>query len=110
MCLFAIGIEDPLDMSIERLHDTDPRQHRIAAAAAQHQHFDCRLPFRQIGFLPGKLRNVVGRVLQREQLPAVGQNDGIFETDRPGQKTYSGNEPIPSGLPTRSCFVLFSVL
>ena len=53
MCLFAIGIEDPLDMPIERLHDTDPRQHSIAAAAAQHQRFDRRLPFRQVGFRLG---------------------------------------------------------
>jgi hypothetical protein len=29
MCLFAIGIEHPLDMTIERLHDPDPRQHRV---------------------------------------------------------------------------------
>src|ERR1044071_8138675 len=48
-----------------------------AAATAQHQRLDRRLPFRQCGFVLRQLRDVVSRVLQREQLPAVGQNDGI---------------------------------
>jgi hypothetical protein len=48
MMIFAIGIEHPLDMTIERLHDPDPGQHRVTTAAAQHQHFDRRLPFRQL--------------------------------------------------------------
>jgi hypothetical protein len=51
MRLFAIGIEHALDMTIERLHDPDPRHHRMSAAATEHQHFDRRLPFRQVGFL-----------------------------------------------------------
>jgi hypothetical protein len=32
MCLFAIGIEHPLDMTVQRLHDPDPRQHSVTAA------------------------------------------------------------------------------
>jgi hypothetical protein len=43
MCLFAIGIEHPLDMTVQRLHDPDPRQHRVTPAAAQ------RVPQPQIG-------------------------------------------------------------
>jgi hypothetical protein len=27
MCLFAIGIEHPLDVTVQRLHDPDPSQH-----------------------------------------------------------------------------------
>ena len=37
MGIFAIGIEHPLDMTVQRLHDPDPRQLRVAPAAAQHQ-------------------------------------------------------------------------
>jgi hypothetical protein len=32
---------------------TNPRHHRRAAAAAQHQRFDRRLSFRQVGFIFG---------------------------------------------------------
>ena len=90
MCLFAIGIEHPLDMTVQRSHDSNPRHHRVPAAAAQHQRFDRRLPFWQVGFLFGQLVDVVGRVLQRQQLPAVGQNDGILKRGRPGHaKSFS---------------------
>ena len=34
MCLFAIGIEHPLDITVQRLHDPNPSHHRVAAAAA----------------------------------------------------------------------------
>jgi hypothetical protein len=85
VCLFAIGIENPLNIAGQGSHDPDPRQHRVTAAAAQHQRPDRRLPFRQVGFLLWQLRNVVGCVLQRVQLSAVGQHDGIVKRGRPGQ-------------------------
>jgi hypothetical protein len=28
MGIFALGIEHPLDMAVQRLHDPDPRHHR----------------------------------------------------------------------------------
>jgi hypothetical protein len=84
MRLLAIGIEHPLDVTVQRPHDSNPRHHRVAAAATQHQRFNCRLPFRQVGFLLRQLGDVVCRVVQREQLPAVGQNDGILKRGRPG--------------------------
>ena len=43
MGIFAIGIEHPFDMTIQRSHNPNPRHHRRAAAAAQHQRFDRRL-------------------------------------------------------------------
>ena len=47
-------------------------------------------PFRQCGFVLRQLRDVVSRVFQREQLPAVGQNDGIPKRGRPGHaKSFS---------------------
>jgi len=71
-------------MAVQRLHDPDAGKHGVAAATAQHQCLDCRSPFRQCGFVLRQLRDVVSRVFQREQLPAVGQNDGIPKRDRPG--------------------------
>jgi hypothetical protein len=90
MCVFAIGIEYPLDMTVQRVHYPDTGKHRVAAAAAQHQRFDRGLPFRQIGFPLRQLRDVFRCVLQREELPAVGQNDGILKRGRPGHaKSFS---------------------
>jgi hypothetical protein len=34
MGIFALGIEDPFDVTVQRLHDPDPRHHRGPAAAA----------------------------------------------------------------------------
>ena len=85
MCLFAIGIEHPLDMTVQRLHDPDPRQHRVATAAAQHQNLDCRLPFRKIGFALWQLRDVVGCVFQGEERPTVRQWDSILKRGGLGQ-------------------------
>ena len=80
-------------MAVQRLHDTDAGKHGVAAATAQHQHLDRRLPFRQCGLVLRQLRDVVSRVLQREQLPAVGQNDGILKRGRPGPgKNFFRNE------------------
>jgi hypothetical protein len=41
--------------------------------AAQHQRFDRRLPFRQVGFLLRQLHNVIGGVFEREKLATVRQ-------------------------------------
>jgi hypothetical protein len=91
--ILAIGIEHPLDMTVQRSHDANPRHHRVAAAPAQHQRLDRGLPFRQVGFFLRQLRDVVCRVLQREQLPAVGQNNGILKRGRPGHgKSFFKNE------------------
>ena len=62
MGIFAIGIEHPLDMTVQRSHDADPRHHRRAASRHQHQHFDRGLPFRQVGFLFRQAGDVVGGV------------------------------------------------
>jgi hypothetical protein len=50
--------------------ESPPRLHSISTYSD--------LPLRRVGFLFRQFRNVVGRVLKREQLPAVGQNDGVF--------------------------------
>ena len=83
MCLFAIGIEHPLDITVQRLHDANPRHHRVAAAAAQHQRLDRRLPLRQVGFFLRLLRDVVGCVLERDELTTVRQRYRILELALP---------------------------
>ena len=63
MGVSALGIEHPLDMTVQRLRDRDPRQHRSAAMPHQHQRLDCDLRFRQVGFLfrqAGDVFDVVG--------------------------------------------------
>ena len=91
MMLLGIGIKRH-DLAMgERLHKRNARQHRVASAAAQQKRFDRYLPVRKFGFLLRQLGDVVRRVLQRKQLPAVGQNDGIVKLGRPGQIIVSGN-------------------
>ena len=38
---FALWIEQPLDMSVQRLHHCDLHEHRRTAARHQHQRLDC---------------------------------------------------------------------
>ena len=51
MGVFAIGIEHALDITVQRLHDRDPRQHCRTAPAAYPQCLDRDLQVRQVGFL-----------------------------------------------------------
>jgi hypothetical protein len=47
MRVFPIGVENALDVPVERPHYANPREHRRAAQRRdQHQRFDCGLPFR----------------------------------------------------------------
>jgi hypothetical protein len=94
MRVFALGIEHPLDATVQRLHDPDPRQHRITAAAAQHQDLDRCLPFRQVGFVLRQLRDAVGIVLQRHELSAARQRTERFVT--------SGVRAVPETRPNMS--------
>ena len=96
MCLFAIGIEHPLDVTVQRPHDADPRQHRIATTATQHQDLDRRLPFRQVEFLLRQLGDVVGCVFKGDEHPAARQRDRIFKWGGPRQFAAQ-NEDAPDG-------------
>ena len=44
MSIFAIGIEHPLGMTVQRLHDPDPRHHRRPAAGWYHLTIAARHP------------------------------------------------------------------
>jgi hypothetical protein len=85
MRVFAIGIEDPLDVAVQRRHDADPGQHcRPAARGDEHQGFHRRLPLRRgvLGFR--KFGNVVAGVLEGHELAPAWQRDWFFEATRPG--------------------------
>jgi hypothetical protein len=47
MRLFAVGLEFPHNVPVQRLQYANPRQHGVTAPAAQHQYLDCGLPFRK---------------------------------------------------------------
>jgi hypothetical protein len=76
---FAIGIEDPLDVAVQRIHDSDARQHRVTASRHEQQNLDRGLPFRQPEFLLRQLRDVVGCVLERDELATVRQRYRILK-------------------------------
>ena len=61
MGVLAIGIKHALDVTVQRLHDPNPRHHRRTASRYQHRRLDRDLPFRQVCFLLRKLGDVVGR-------------------------------------------------
>jgi hypothetical protein len=48
------GLNLSTNVTIKRRHERDPRQHRVAPAAAQHQRFDSDLPLRQFDCSFGK--------------------------------------------------------
>ena len=68
----------------------------VAAAAAEHQDLDRRLPFRQVGTLFRQLGDVIGRVFKGDELPAAGQRDRIFKWGGPRQFAAQ-NEDAPEG-------------
>ena len=71
MGLFALGIEHPLDMTVQRFHDPDARHHRRTTSRHEQQNLDRGSPLLQVGFLLRQLRDVVGCFLQRDELATV---------------------------------------
>ena len=85
MMTFAIGIKDPLDVTVQRPHDADPGEHRRPAALCnEDQRFHCGLPFgrRVLGFR--QLHDVGSGILQCEELPAIGKRYWILKRGGPG--------------------------
>jgi hypothetical protein len=90
MRILAIGIEHPLDVPVQGPHDADARKHRRPAERHhQDQGFHRCLPLsgRVLGFR--ELRDVIAGILQRDELAAAGQRDGLVEW------------PFPAGCFTR---------
>ncbi len=77
MRFFAIDPEFSHAAAMQRFHEIDLRHHRITAAAAQHQHLNSRLPFRQGRFLLRQADDVGRCVLEGDQLTAFGSSIGL---------------------------------
>jgi hypothetical protein len=95
MRLFAIGLEFPHQVPMQRLQDTNPRHHGVAATAAQHQHLDRSSPFRKIGFLLRQARDVCR---------------GVFEVTswRPFGRMIGSSKGVGHGTRTAPQFINFS--
>jgi hypothetical protein len=86
MRILARWIEHPLDAAVQCPHDADPREHRRAAVRRhQDQGFHRRLPIQRFVFRLRQFGYVGAGVLQRYELPSVGQRDGIIEGALPRQ-------------------------
>src|SRR6476660_9683925 len=80
MVLLAIGIEPALDVTVQGLHDADPREHRRAAKGCdQDQCFHCGLPFRRSVFRLRELGDVVASVAKGDELATFWQRDRFLE-------------------------------
>jgi len=100
--IFALGIEHPLDMTIQRLHDPNPRHHRRTAPSDQHQDLDRGLPFRQVGFLFRQASDVVGGVTKRDELAPIGQRYRVLEFALPALVSRQAKLPYLSSAQRRS--------
>ena len=81
--IFAVGIKHPLDITVQRLQDSNPRHHRRSAARNQHEDLDRRLPFRQVGLVLRQAGDVGGGVSQRDELSPAWQRYLILELALP---------------------------
>ena len=73
MRILALGVENSLNLSIERPHDADPREHRRASQRHDQDHgFHCGLPFRRLVLGFGELCDVIAGVLKGNKLATAG--------------------------------------
>jgi hypothetical protein len=98
MGIFALGIEHPLDMTVQCLHEPDPRHHHRTASRYQQQDLDRRLPCRQVGFRFRQLRDVVGRVFECDKLATVRKRYRILELSLPAVVSHQANNSAPAGV------------
>ena len=78
-----IRIELANVVTVQCLHDADPREHRRASVCRdQDQRFHCHLPLRRVVLSPRKLRDVFAGILQRDKLAAAGQRYWLVRTAR----------------------------
>ena len=76
MAIFARRVEHALDVTVQRPHDTDAREHRWPAMLRNQQKSLHRgLPFFGIVLCLEQFRDVVSGVAQGDQLLALGQFD-----------------------------------
>jgi hypothetical protein len=84
MRVFALGIEHPLDMTVERLHDPHARHHRWPVLLNhQQQCLDSGLPFVEPLVGLRKLGDVGPRIFEGEQLlRSSGESTYLSSTKR----------------------------
>ena len=88
--LFTRWFEHELDVTIQCLHDADPRQHRRPARRRdQDQGLHRCLPFRRLVLGLRKFRDVVAGILERDELATVRQRDRLVEGAGPTLPGFS---------------------
>jgi hypothetical protein len=86
MRVFAIWVELPNDVTVQRPHDTDPRHHGRAVMVDNQEHrFDCGLPLAEVLFGLGQLLDIFGGVLKSDELATAGCGIG----------SWNGRPPMP---------------
>src|SRR5258708_7014786 len=99
MMLFAIGIKHPLDVSVQRTHDPDAREHRrFARRRHQDQGPHRCLPLRSLMLGLRKLGDVVAGILERDELATARQRYRFVEPSFP---TAISHRRAAAFLPTR---------
>jgi hypothetical protein len=94
MGVFAIRIELPHDVPVQRSQHADTRHHGRAVMLDNQEHrFDCGLPLAEVLFGLGQLLDIFGGILERVELAAAGQRDWIVERALP---TPAANGANPS--------------
>jgi len=95
MRLFAIGVEHAFAVAVQRLQYADARQHEPGAAGlcGPDQVLNRDLPYLEILFCLWQFGDVSRGVPERDELPAVGEDDRIFELAGPFR---SANGASPS--------------
>ena len=86
MMIFAIGIEHPFDVTVQRPHDADPGQHRGAAGLCnEDQRLHGGLPFGRRVFGFRQLRDVAGGILQGDERASPRKRNRILKRGGPGE-------------------------
>jgi hypothetical protein len=85
MRVFPRGIKLPLDVSVQCSQQANTRHHgRAVEFDDQEQGFYRGLPLLEMLFCLGKLLDIVGGVLEGDELATAGQGNGIVEGRRTG--------------------------
>jgi hypothetical protein len=94
MMIFSVGIKLANVVAVQRLHDTNAREHRRPAMFGYEQkRRHRRLPFRGIVFRLGQFRDEFAGILQRDDLATARQRYWIIKRAFP---TSAANGASPS--------------
>jgi hypothetical protein len=97
MRVFAIGIEHPFGVTVQRPQHTNARvHHEVAAFRGADQAGHRRLPFLESLLGLRQFHDVVGGILERDELATAGQRYRIVEGPLPARFWPDGQRRIPS--------------